>query len=227
MEFIEKTLCDRPFITMDSLASLIRQNHNVSFSGRTISRYSLEAGFTYKKAVTCVDYSHDNTLVRNFCSRFQTAIKNKNLVCIDEACFYVGDHPRKGRARKGSKLAIGTGKSLRKTKFTLLLAIGINGIEGYKIQETNCKIDNFVDFVNDLNLPKGSVLLMDNLRAHHSSDVAYASLMKGFELLFTPPYSPRCNPIEKVFGENVALIRIMKHCYRIRKRILEICLMAF
>ena len=41
MEFIEKTLCDRPFITMDSLASLIRQNHNVSFSGRTISRYCI------------------------------------------------------------------------------------------------------------------------------------------------------------------------------------------
>ena len=25
--------------------------------------------------------------------------------------------------------------------------------------------------------------------------------MKGFVPLFTPPYSPRCNPIEKVFGE--------------------------
>ncbi len=50
------------------------------------------------------------------------------LYCIDEAGFYVGDHPRKGRAKRGQRLAIGTGKSLRKTKFTLVMAIGVNGI---------------------------------------------------------------------------------------------------
>ena len=122
------------------------------------------------------------------------------MFCIDEAGFYVGDHPRKGRSKRGHKLAIGTGKSLRKAKFTLILVIGINGIVGYKIQDKNCKIDSFVDFVNDLDLPKGSVLLMDNLKAHHSNEVQYAGINKGFRFLFTPPYSPRCNPIEKIFG---------------------------
>ena len=37
MGFIEETINKRPYITMEDLAALIRNKHDVSFSGRTIS----------------------------------------------------------------------------------------------------------------------------------------------------------------------------------------------
>jgi transposase len=61
-----------------------------------------------------------------------------------------------------------------------------------------------------MNLPQGSLLVMDNLRAHHSLEVRNSLANKGIDILFSPPYSPRCNPIEKVFGALKPMYR--KHC---------------
>ena len=58
-----------------------------------------------------------------------------------------------------------------------------------------------------MTLPRGSTLVMDNLRAHHSKEVRDVLNNKWINILFSPPYSPRCNPIEKVFG-------ILKPMYR-------------
>jgi transposase len=80
------------------------------------------------------------------------------------------------------------------------MIIGVNGIVGYKILDNNCKKQDFTTFIEQIQLPSGSTILMDNLRAHHSKEVLAAGEKKGFVFLFTPPYSPRCNPIEKVFG---------------------------
>jgi transposase len=68
---------------------------------------------------------------------------------------------------------------------------------------------DFVRFFTKIPLPRGSVILMDNLKAHHSKEVEEVFNQKGYIALFTPPYSPRCNPIEKIFG-------IFKPMYRSR-----------
>jgi transposase len=43
-----------------------------------------------------------------------------------------------------------------------------------------------------------AVLVMDNLRAHKTSEVQAALERSGFAYRFLPPYSPDLNPIEKV-----------------------------
>ena len=65
-----------------------------------------------------------------------------------------------------------------------------------------------------MNLPRGSIILMDNLRCHHSREIESISVERGYTILFTPAYSPRCNPIEKIFG-------ILKPLYRKRCPILK------
>ena len=207
MKCINETLQERPFITMNDLATLLFEKCGAKFSGRSINRFALQADYTYKKAVTCVDHTHDNVKVMSFCSQFQDAVKTGQLYCIDEAGFYVGDHPRKGRAKRGKRLAIGTGKKLRKSKFTLVMAIGIDGIVACEILDYNCKKPDFVKFIESINLPHGSVILMDNLKIHHSIEIQDIATRRGFKMLFTPPYSPRCNPIEKIFGEFKPLYR--------------------
>jgi transposase len=169
-----------------------------------------------------VDHKHDNSQVKSFCERFIAAYEAGVLYCVDEAGFYVGDHPRKVRAKRGKRLAVGTGKSLRKSKFSLGMAIGVNGIAGAQIMTHNykkpwrrsrrgllCGHQTLFGFSLKSPLPRGSVILMDNLKAHHSKEVEEVFNQKGYIALFTPPYSPRCNPIEKIFG-------IFKPMYRSR-----------
>jgi transposase len=52
VQCIDETLQSRPFITMAQLASLLSDKCGVNLSERSVSRYSTEAGYTYKKAVT-------------------------------------------------------------------------------------------------------------------------------------------------------------------------------
>lgn len=57
----------------------------------------------------------------------------------------------------------------------------------------------FIDFVRRVlcsRLPKGSIVVMHNLRAHHAVEVREAIEAVGSSLMHTPPYSPDLNPIE-------------------------------
>jgi transposase len=52
-----------------------------------------------------------------------------------------------------------------------------------------------------------SVVVLDNCRIHHSA--AFKSLVEdaGGYVLYTPPYTPKHNPIESVFGKIKAWLR--------------------
>ena len=212
--FIEKSIEENPFITMNDLALLLHDQCGLKFSGRTIQRYATEMDYTYKKAVNVIDHDHDNGRVRAFCTRFEEAYNSGQLYSIDDAGFYVGDHPRKGRAKRGKRLAVGSSKTLRRSKFSLVMAINKNGIAAFEVIDHNYKKPDFVRFFTNMNLPTGSVIVLDNLRAHHSNQVQEVLATRGFECLFTPPYSPRCNPIEKIFGLLKPLYR--KDCPSVR-----------
>lgn len=57
----------------------------------------------------------------------------------------------------------------------------------------------FIDFITDVlcpRLPRGAVVVLDNLRAHHAPEVRQAIEAVGANVLYLPPYSPDLNPIE-------------------------------
>lgn len=201
---IERHIKEDPFITMHALAERISQDCGLVRSRQSVGRYVKQSGFTRKVATRVVDYTHDNAKINEFCKSF---IDAQFIVSLDEACFYVGDHPKRGWSLKGKRLSIQSGKSLRRTKFTLLMAVSCSGIVGYEILDHNCKKPDFVKFINSLDAPPGSTILLDNVRFHHSKETLDVATSKGFRLLFTPPYSPKMNPIENVFG-------VLKPLYR-------------
>jgi putative transposase len=49
-------------------------------------------------------------------------------------------------------------------------------------------------------LEKNSTLIMDNACFHKKEEVRALAKEAGHDVLFLPPYSPDCNPIEKVFA---------------------------
>ena len=108
---------------------------------------------------------------------------------------------KKVGVKKGKRLAIKSDKSLRRTKFTLILAISSNGLVGYEILNHNCKKVDFIRFIENLKAPIGSTIVMDNIAFHHSKEVVAAISHKGMTTLYALSYSPKLNPVENVFGQ--------------------------
>jgi len=161
-----------------------------------------QLGIVRKRAVRVVDASNniDPRTLRDFCDHHIDRQMNGDIVCIDEAGFIIGDHGRYGYVSRGQRLNILSGKSIRRKKLTLLLAVHSDGLVDYKILPHNCKKVDFVHFIENLNVPAGCTLLMDNVAFHHSRETREAVKRKQCEQLFIPPYSPKFNAIENVFG---------------------------
>lgn len=202
---IEKAFCDNPFLTLDAIADSCAKECGLVRTKRTMGRYVKQEGWTNKKACRIIDCKHDNDHVKAFCDQFNLA--SDGPICIDEAGFYVGDHPRRGWSKRGTRLKITSGKSLRRSKLTIIMAISAKGIVHYEILDHNCKKVDFVAFIERMNAPAGSTLVMDNIRFHKSKETRDAMALKGFKPLFIPTYSPKMNAIENVFGALKPLYR--------------------
>ena len=61
----------------------------------------------------------------------------------------------------------------------------------------------FLNFIKEDLLPacrKSYIFILDNVRFHHNKEVCKAIYDKGHEIIYTPPYSPDHDPIERVFS---------------------------
>ena len=79
----------------------------------------------------------------------------------------------------------------------------------------NGPIDNltfraYVDQVLVPTLRPGDVVVLDNLKVHHQSEVRAAIEAAGARLRFLPPYSPDFNPIEQAFAKLKAFLRAVR-----------------
>ena len=57
-----------------------------------------------------------------------------------------------------------------------------------------------MSFTLSLDFPKDTLILLDNVRFHHSKTFINLANTRGWKILYTPPYSPQYNPIELVFS---------------------------
>jgi transposase len=64
----------------------------------------------------------------------------------------------------------------------------------------NIHTERFCGFLNTLKTENNDVILMDNVRFHHSKVVQELLKKKNVSVLFVPPYSPWFNPIELCFS---------------------------
>lgn len=194
---VNQTISQNPFVTMKSLANILKTRADMQCSRQTASRLVKQLGFSKKKAYRGVTYSHDINRVSTFCQNFLDA--GSDVVAIDEAGFYVGECPRRGYAPRGKRLRMAAPR-MRLQKLTLLLAARPSGVVGFKVLQHNCKKADFVAFLEGLDLHPGESVVMDNIRFHHSRDTLGVLLRKRCRPLFTPPYSPKANPVEYLFA---------------------------
>lgn len=88
-------------------------------------------------------------------------------------------------------------------RFSVAMAIHCSGVIHSKIQTTPFNKASFREFIETI-LPmvplNTKAVIMDNVAFHRSNDILKLFQDRGIAVLFIPPYSPRCNPIEEVFA---------------------------
>ena len=128
---------------------------------------------------------------------------------MDGSGFRLGTPPRYGWARKGQKFYA---KSVcgKWGTVTRIGAIALDGFRGFMTVNAGTGNDAFHAFVEHErvpNLKQGDIVVMDNLSAHNHEQAIKRIHDAGAHALFTPPYSPQFNPIEKAWAKLKDIVR--------------------
>lgn len=123
------------------------------------------------------------------------------IISIDESSFDTNLRPVYGWSKKGSPLKKII-KSPRRKRKTLTLAVSNNKIIGHSLVNGSSNNIIFKNFLQTQVLPKirNSVILMDNVRFHHSKNVVDLVNSTSNSIIYNVPYNPDTNPIEFVFS---------------------------
>jgi transposase len=197
--FITTLLSSNPLLTQQELVTLVKTHFSISCCSRHSIRKSLKRiQFTRKKVKKkrSIFYNQSNYPLYQYF--FDIFLTSKNIVCIDESGFSERHVSLKGYSKIGSECVLLP--STTNFQATLVLAISNTNQKWFKIQKSPCNGESFLEFLKSLELPKDTVIVLDNCRIHKTKEVLSFATTKNWILLFTPPYSPDCNPVEMIFG---------------------------
>ena len=96
---------------------------------------------------------------------------------------------------------------------TMLSSIRLDGNTECVVFRGALNRDLFESYVEHMLAPSlrpGDIVIMDNLRAHQSSEVIEFIHARHAEVRFLPSYSPDLNPIEKMWSKVKQLLRVLK-----------------
>jgi len=199
-----------PFHTLTTLQQSLRTTLSLS----SLHRIAHDLRFSFKKVSWRTVPRHiENEQVR-FNDNLQYMLHSgKKVIAVDETGFISNALPFKGYSETGKRLRPLTIRSKR-TKLSCVMAIDSEGFAMHDLHEGAINGDRFQNFLRRLpKMPKGSLLLLDNIGFHKSTKVRNLARTRGLTLMFSPPYSPECNPIENFFA-------VVKH--NTRKRLLQV-----
>ena len=202
--------CD-PFTSAIQLQTLILKSLEIKVSRELVRVAIKRLGFTKKKARF---YGVSNGLEEQTLSfikqRNDFLAENRVFVAIDETAFGRNGPITRGYAPSGNPLFVRK-KFPRITTKSLLACVSQNGIISKQLVQGPINSKFFAKFLENLNVDKETVVILDNAKIHHCKIVKDVAIQKNITLLFTPPYSPWFNPIELCFSI------IKRHYYKSQK----------
>jgi transposase len=137
-------------------------------------------------------------------------IPTENLVFLDEAGVNLGMTMTHARALIGER-AFSVRSAGKQSNISLVGAIRSTEMCALYPYDGPIDGERFLSFLDNHlipNLKAGDVIVMDNLRVHHISEVKIRLEPVGARALYLPPYSPEKNPIEEVWS-------LIKHAFRL------------
>lgn len=203
---ISVTLMNENSLTQRGLKEVIADaGHNVSQPA--VSRLLIAMEFT-RKRLTLVPVERNAPRIleqRQVYARSINNIPMEKLVFLDETGFNLHTTQRFGYSPKNEKAFV-TVPASRGQNISLMAAIDINGIVAHELMDGSYNGEIFKNYIRNYLLPYFTqhpdyVLIMDNCRFHHRSDVLALLGQHRIAFKFLPAYSPQLNPIEEYFGE--------------------------
>lgn len=140
---------------------------------------------------------------------YQAKVDPKRLVFIDETWTRTNMAPKRGWAKRGTRL-IGKAPHGRWHTQTFLAALRHDRIEAPCVFDGPINGELFRAYVEHVLVPTlrdGDIVVLDNLGSHKSKAVRRLIRQAGAKLFFLPRYSPDLNPIEQVFAKLKHLLR--------------------
>jgi transposase len=137
------------------------------------------------------------------------ALDPERLVFIDETWAKTDMTRSHGYAPKGQRLVDAAPHGHWQTT-TFVGALRTDGFVAPLVADGAINGDLFCAYVEQVLVPAlrpGDVVVMDNLGSHTVAGVRRAIEAAGCRLLYLPPYSPDCNPIENAFSKLKRLLR--------------------
>ena len=125
--------------------------------------------------------------------------QGKFFVSLDETSFSRKGKDVFGYSDKGKRISV----QKPWKRFTTQSALGYvdeDGLLQYKTVVGSYNKERFISACRKLTFKDNSVVLIDNVKFHHSKEVLDFFHQMNIEVLFVPPYSPWFNPIENVFS---------------------------
>jgi transposase len=130
-----------------------------------------------------------------------TTIDVSTIFVLDEAGANLSMTPTNGRAQRG-KRAHGVKPTGKRTHLTIVAALALTGFVSPMLLQGTMNTDAFEAYLEKCllpELPKNSVLIMDNFRVHHVEKIKNLIESRGVRIIYLPPYSPQLSPIEKAW----------------------------
>lgn len=139
---------------------------------------------------------------RTFLANFVDLVHNKctGVVAIDEVGFSNNVCPLKGWNKRNHKYAIFKKLSSDKQHISCCCSVNEEGQISVMTKRGYFNKETFLLFLQRQIYPTKTLILLDNVKFHHSKEVHDLCTQKNWILLHIPPYSPWFNPIENVFS---------------------------
>ena len=178
--------------------------------GRTIR------GFNYSLKRTSLIPERKNTpstvLARKTYSEEFLSFDISKKYFLDEAGFQYSMRRSYGRSAVGTKAAKVV-PAIRCKNISLCACISNSSVFFFEIMDRAYNAKHFSEFIDILLNHFESlditycVLVMDNVRFHHSQGIESKIVTARHRLVYLPPYSPFLNPIEEVFSKWKGLVK--------------------
>jgi len=149
------------------------------------------------------------------------------LVFLDESGVNINMTRHYARAKK-SERAVDSTPFNTPSNTTILSSVRLSGQTAYTVYSGGTSADRFAQYLKSTLFPtlsKTDIIVMDNMRSHHSRIVKKVLDEAGIAYLYLPPYSPDLNPIEKMWSKLKAFFRKKK--VRVAANLPEVINMAF
>ena len=171
VESIKDTIQACPFISERELAKRLSSSFKINISKELVRLSIKKLGYTKKKTKYFSCPPSLDSITKEFLDR-RHSLKHRQILSIDETSFGRNGFESRGYALKGKKLFIKK-KLSRMTSISVCACCSSSKWIGYAKKEGSYNKASFLDFLKSIDLPSNSVLLLDNIKFHHSKEACY------------------------------------------------------